>query len=67
MEIDNEVPPGKQTTPYPGKQLYRVMESEESQPVDLQAAIYKAKGKAKESSLESRSISGTARDVGNAA
>ena len=34
-----------------------------SQPVDLQAAIYAAKGKAK----ESRRISGTARTVGNAA
>jgi hypothetical protein len=33
------------------------------QPVDPQVAIYAAKGKAK----ESRRISGTARDVGNAA
>jgi hypothetical protein len=37
--------------------------STDSQLADLQAAIYAAKGKAK----ESRGISGTARDVGNAA
>jgi hypothetical protein len=36
--------------------------SADSEPVDLLAAIYAAKGKAK----ESRHISGTARDVGNA-
>jgi len=37
--------------------------STDSQPVDPQATIYAAKGKAK----ESRRISGTTRDVGNAA
>jgi hypothetical protein len=43
---------------------YQSLSAADSQPViDLQAAIYTAKGKAK----ESRRISGTARDVGNVA
>jgi hypothetical protein len=54
---EEEVVPGPETSP----DLDHQSSSTDSQPVDLQAAIYAAKGKAK----ESRRISGTARDVGN--
>jgi hypothetical protein len=56
-EPEAEVVPGPQTSP----DLDHQSLSAESQPVDLQAAIYAAKGKAK----ESRRISGTTRDVQN--
>jgi hypothetical protein len=51
------------SSPNPELPLDHQSLSADSQLVDLQAAIYAAKGKAK----ESRRISGTARDVGNAA
>jgi hypothetical protein len=59
-EPDDEVVPGPLTSP----DLDHQSLSADSQPVDLPAAIYAAKGKAKESP-QSRRISGTARDVGN--
>jgi hypothetical protein len=54
---EDEVVHGPPTSPDPDHQSL----STDSQPVDLQAAIYAAKGKAK----VSRRISGAARDVGN--
>jgi hypothetical protein len=62
-EPEDEVVPGPPSSPDPELHLDHQSLSADSQPVDLQAAIYAAKGKAK----ESRRISGTARDVGNAA
>jgi hypothetical protein len=59
------VVPGPLTIPLADPELHSDHQSlsvpVDSQPVDLQASIYAAKGKAK----ESRRISGTARDVGN--
>ena len=54
-----ELPPSSD----PELHLDHLSLSADAQPVDLQAAIYAAKGKAK----ESRGIPGTARDAGNAA
>jgi hypothetical protein len=62
-EPEDPVLPGKPTSPDPEIPLDPLSSNADSQPVDLQAAIYAAKGKAK----ESRHISGTARDTGNAA
>ena len=61
-EPEDEVVPEPKSSPDPELHLDHQSLSTESQPVDLQAAIYAAKGKAK----ESRHISGTAIDVGNA-
>jgi hypothetical protein len=56
-EPEEEVAPRPATSPHLDDQSL----SADTQPVDLQAAIYAVKGKAK----ESRRISGTPRDVGN--
>jgi hypothetical protein len=61
-EPEDEVVPGPPSSPDPEFRLDHQSSSADSQPVDLLAAIYAAKGKAK----ESRRISGTARDVVNA-
>jgi hypothetical protein len=58
-DVVHEPPP----SPDPELHLDHQSLSADSQPVDLLAAIYAAKGKAK----ETRRISSTARDVGNAA
>lgn len=58
---DEEMLQGPPTTPE--HQLDHQSPSAGSQPIDLQAAIYAAKGKAK----ESRRVSGTARDTGHVA
>jgi hypothetical protein len=62
-EPEDPVVPGPPQSPVPELPLDHQSSNADSQPVDLQAAIYAAKGKAK----ESRHISGTARDVGKAA
>jgi hypothetical protein len=67
-ETENEVAPGPPPTPEladPELNSDPQSLSANSQPVDLQNAVYAAKGKAK--AKQSRRISGTARDVGNAA
>ena len=61
-EPENEVVPGPPPSPDPELHSDDQSSTVDSQP-DLEAAIYAAKGKAK----QLRSISGTARDVGNAA
>ena len=64
--LDNDVAPGPPSSPAltgPELNLDHQSLSTNSQPVDLQTAIYEAKGKTKESGH----ISGTAKDVGNAA
>jgi hypothetical protein len=60
---DEEVVQGPATTPDPAADVDHQSSSAESEPVDLLAAIYAAKGKAK----ESRRVSDTTRDVGNVA
>ncbi|KAN0105466.1 hypothetical protein V8E52_010992 [Russula decolorans] len=62
-EPEDEVVPGPKPSPDPELHLDHQSLSADSQPVDLQAAIYAAKGKAK----ETRRISGAGIDVGNAA
>lgn len=65
-ETEKEVAPGPPPTPEladPELNSDPQSLSADPQPVDLLHAIYAAKGKAK----QSRRISGTARDVGNAA
>ena len=62
-EPEDPVLPGQPTSPDPELPLNHQSSNSDSQPVDLQAAIYAAKGKAK----DSRGISGTARDVWNVA
>jgi hypothetical protein len=57
------VVPGPPPSPEPELQLDNQLLSADRQPVDLEAAINKVKGKTK----ELRHISGTARDVGNVA
>jgi len=61
-EPEDEVVPGPPPSPDLELHLDHQSSSADSQPVDFQAAIYAAKGKAK----ESRRTSGTARDGGNA-
>jgi hypothetical protein len=61
---DEGVPPGSPPLPNPEPGLDHQSSSEDSQPLDPQAAaLYAAKGKAK----QLRRVSGTIRDVGNAA
>jgi hypothetical protein len=62
IEPENEVVPGPRPSPNPELQLDDQSLSADS-PVDLLAAINRVKGKAK----ELRHISGTTRDIGNAA
>jgi hypothetical protein len=58
-EPEDSVLPGKPTSPDPEIPLDHQSSNADSQPADIQAAIYAAKGKAK--------VSGTTRDVGIAA
>jgi hypothetical protein len=62
-EPEDEVVPGPPSTPDPELHSDHQSLSAGSQGEDIQAAVYAAKGKAK----ESRSIAGISRDVGNAA
>jgi hypothetical protein len=62
-EPEQEVVPGPPPSPASELQLDHQLLNADSQPVDLEAAINRVKGKAK----ELRHISGTALDVGNAA
>ncbi len=62
-EPEDEVVPRPRPSPDPELHLGHQSLGADSQPVDLQAAIYAAKGKAK----ESRRISSTTTDVGNVA
>jgi hypothetical protein len=62
-EPEGEMVPGPPPTPESADPSDHQSLSAQSQPVDLQAAIYAAKGKA----MQSRRISGTSRDVWNVA
>jgi hypothetical protein len=62
-EPEDEVVPGPPSTPDPELHSDHQSLSAGNQGEDIQAAVYAAKGKAK----ESRSIAGISRDVGNAA